>query len=323
MTLFTSNQRGNQFNSKYPRAAQINAVEDLQAAARFDHVSADYKDFHRKNANFKQSNCLMMDCDNGETDNPDEWVTPQDVHAIFPNVKFYVVYSRNHMKEKDGKSPRPKFHIYFPIATIENGVEYRQLKETVRAYFPAFDNGAKDAARFFYGVDNPQVEYFEGDLMLTEFIQAVEPPTLTTSTSVAPTGSDNTIKDGERNTTLSRIAAKILKRHGENDIALQKFNEAAARCESPLPHEELSVIWQSATHFYRNTIKGADGYVDPTNYIQGVRAMGIEATKHNPNNSSKPFASRNFGVTGIIALSAAASALMVRISSVGEVSIRQ
>ena len=88
--------------------------------------------------------------------------------AAFPGVAFYAVPSRNHMKpKKDSKgvirAARPKYHIYFPIDTVTDAAEYRQMKERLLAIFPYFDDGAKDAARFLFGVDGAQVTFVGGD----------------------------------------------------------------------------------------------------------------------------------------------------------------
>ena len=72
------------------------------------------------------------------------------------------------MTEKGKYSPRPRFHILFPIDEIRDKEKYRQLKESVIAYFPYFDVGAKDSARFFYGVTDPVVEIYGGDTDGTE-----------------------------------------------------------------------------------------------------------------------------------------------------------
>ncbi len=67
-----------------------------------DHVAAAYKKNTRKNENFIQSNCVMFDVDNTDTDTPGEWITYDTLRADFPNVEYFIVTSRNHMKEKDG-----------------------------------------------------------------------------------------------------------------------------------------------------------------------------------------------------------------------------
>lgn len=108
-----------------------------------------------------------MDCDNDHSENPDDWVTPKDVAAAFPGVAFAVHYSRNNGKPKNGKPPRPKFHVFFPIERITDAAEYASLKKLVNAIFPYFfDDKALDAVRFFYGTDDPEVEIFDAPMTL-------------------------------------------------------------------------------------------------------------------------------------------------------------
>ena len=109
MTLHYSTICQNEKNAVYPHKSTINSIVDLETVVSYDHVCAEYKDGYRKNSNFIQSNCSMFDVDNTETDNPDEWITPEHVREAFPDVPFYVSYSRNHMKQKGDKAPRPKF----------------------------------------------------------------------------------------------------------------------------------------------------------------------------------------------------------------------
>ena len=81
----------------------------------------------------------------------------------FPRVPFYLVCSRHHKKQKGKFGPHPRFNVIFPIGPITNGDAYRQLKESVIAYFSYFDTGAKDASRFFSGVKDPVVKLHGGD----------------------------------------------------------------------------------------------------------------------------------------------------------------
>ena len=163
ITLHTANCRGNPYNALYPVRREITTLEDLKEAAKFDQVFAEYKDDHRSVVDFIRSDCLPFDCDNDHSDIESEWKTAADVERAFPGVPFYLVYSRHHMKQKGKFGPRPRFHVIFPIDPITNGDAYRQLKESVIAYFPYFDTGAKDAARFFFGAADPVVELHGGD----------------------------------------------------------------------------------------------------------------------------------------------------------------
>ena len=168
MTVYISSVSGQKTNTSYPFAVSVTTEADLARAAAYDHVSAKYAGgknnrgksvkAYRSKRTFLSSNCLPMDCDNTST-NPLEddvpacdWKTPEDVRAAFPDVPFYVVYSRNNMKEKNGLPARPRFHVYFPIDEIVSVERYEQLKAAVQKKFPAFDDNAIDGARFFFGV---------------------------------------------------------------------------------------------------------------------------------------------------------------------------
>ena len=163
ITLFTAGCRENRFNTHYPSRQTIASADDLKAAARFDHVFAEYRDDHRAIEDFICSDCLPFDCDNDHSDEASEWKTAADVAAAFPGVPFYVVYSRHHMKWKGKYSPRPRFHVLFPIDPITDSNAYGSLKQSVLRFFPYFDTNAKDAARFFFGVKEPVVECYGGD----------------------------------------------------------------------------------------------------------------------------------------------------------------
>jgi len=171
-TLYTANCCGNEWNTSYPNKADICSEEDLKRAVAVDHVAALYKTgykkkdtkkeepipFHRAKEDYIESDCLMLDCDNTETDDPEKWVTPERIKADFPGVPHYIVTSRNHLKEKKGKAPRPKFHIYFPIDTMTDVTQYADFKDALTTKYPYFDFNAKDGARYFFG--NPDAEIF-------------------------------------------------------------------------------------------------------------------------------------------------------------------
>lgn len=39
-----------------------------------------------------QVKCLPVDCDNDHSENPDDWVTPDDIMQAFPGVSFAIHY---------------------------------------------------------------------------------------------------------------------------------------------------------------------------------------------------------------------------------------
>ena len=149
ITVYTASCRADRFNTNYPVKRIITSAEDMADAAQYDQVFAEYKDNHRTIADFICSDCLPFDCDNDHSDAEQDWKTAADVEAAFPDVPFYLIYSRHHMKWKGKYSPRPRFHVIFPIDPVTDGNAYRLLKESVISFFPYFDTGAKDAARFF------------------------------------------------------------------------------------------------------------------------------------------------------------------------------
>ena len=73
--------------------------------------------------------------------------------------------------------------------------------------------------------------------------------------------------EGQRNSTLSRIAGRLVKRFGVTDEARQKFLDKAAECNPPLDDTELESIWNSACKF-GSKVTSQDGYVPPDQFGQ-------------------------------------------------------
>lgn len=63
-----------------------------------------------------------------------------------------IHFSRFHMREKNGKPARPKFHVMFPIDRVTDAALYADMKKLVNSIFPYFDTNALDAARFFFAL---------------------------------------------------------------------------------------------------------------------------------------------------------------------------
>ena len=161
-------------NCSYPNRIELTDEASLRELVVKDYVCAQYKSNYRSNDNFIGSDCLALDCDNDHSENPEDWVSPKDLKDWFPGVKIFIHYSRSNMKEKNGSKARPRFHALFPIEYTADKEAYRDLKKKVNAYCPYFDKQALDAARFFYGTENPEVEVIEGDINLNEFLDEEE-----------------------------------------------------------------------------------------------------------------------------------------------------
>ena len=261
-TLYSADITGNPGNCSYPHRHDVTDKASLKAAICHDYVCAEYKNHYRNGDNFIGSDCLPVDCDNDHSEEPADWITPDDVAAAFPGVSFAVHYSRFHNREKNGKPARPKFHILFPIDFMTDAADYSDMKRLVNTIFPYFDTQALDAARFFFGTTTADVEIREGSMNLTDFLQDAD--AFDQDMDGGQYG-DRVISEGNRNATMSRFAGKVIKKYGDTDEAYQCFLDEAAKCNPPLSDGELKTIWRSAQKFY-SRVASQDGYVPPDIY---------------------------------------------------------
>ena len=151
VTLYCADCVGNQKNCRYPRKVVVDSKEKLRAAVEFDHVCAKYRESYRSNQNFIEADVVVMDLDNDHTDDPTEWITPESLEDEYADLDYAIVFSRNHMKEKDGRSPRPRLHVYFAITPFADPEGYTALKKEIHCLYPFFDGNALDAGRFIFG----------------------------------------------------------------------------------------------------------------------------------------------------------------------------
>lgn len=263
-TLYRADCIGNRGNCLYPNKYNIADEAALSEAVRCDYVCAEYQNSYRSGGNFLGSDCLPVDCDNDHSEEASDWVTPADIATAFPSVTFAVHYSRNNMKEKNGKAARPKFHVLFPIDSITDARLYADMKKMVSGIFPFFDTQALDAARFFFGTADPKVEVHTGAVNLTTFLQGDE-----FDADMEQNGLPKVIAEGNRNATMSRFAGRILKRYGDTEEAHNCFMEEATKCTPQLPAQELATIWRSARSFF-GRIQQQAGYVPPEVYNSDV-----------------------------------------------------
>lgn len=251
-TMFHANCVGNAVNCLYSHKVEIADVDTFRQAVRFDHVYAAYRDNYRNVGNFISANALPVDCDNDHSDDPADWITPEDVAAAFPNVAFVVHYSRHHLLMKSFRSPRPRFHVVFAIEPMADAKAYADAKTQVQQYFPYFDTNALDAARFFFGTTEPIVEFHEGSITLTQFLAdyAAEQ-----RFAAADTESD-TIPEGSRNSTMSHTAGCLLKRYGNTDEAYTRYLEQAGKCNPPLEDIAEGMFFISGLMYFHHFLIG-------------------------------------------------------------------
>lgn len=262
LILQTANVVCDAKNCLYPTRVEISDAAELREAIKFDHVCAEYKGNYRSINNFIKSNVVVMDCDNDHSDNPDDWITPEAIDEMMPDVSYAISFSRNHMKVKDGKAARPKFHVYFEIEVTEDAKYYADLKAGIKKAYPFFDGNALDAARFIFGSDAGDCIWHEGWQTIDELVEA---DSSIEEEAEEPVHS-GPILEGSRNNTMSRFASRVLKKYGVTDKAREAFEIHAKRCDPPLEEEELNTIWNSAVKFYKKTIVTQEGYVAPDQY---------------------------------------------------------
>lgn len=261
-TVYSADCVGNSGNCLYPNKMIVSDKESFIKATKMDHVTAKYKGNYRSKDNFESSDCIPLDCDNDHSDNPNEWVTPLDIALEIPGVAFAVSYSKHHNISKGDKSARPRFHIFFPIEIISDEQEYADMKRRIADTFPYYDTNALDSARFLYGNDSDEVEFYEGDKTILDYLEEDEFADFDASLEQVP--------EGQRNSTMSHVAGKIIKRYGNTEDAYQIFLKKAELCNPPLPESELRVIWRSASKF-GNKVSNQEGYIPPEQYNSDCR----------------------------------------------------
>lgn len=261
-TVYSADCVGNSGNCLYPNKMIVSDKESFIKATKMDHVTAKYKGNYRSKDNFESSDCIPLDCDNDHSDNPNEWVTPLDIALEIPGVAFAVSYSRHNNLPKGDKSARPRFHIFFPIEIVSDEQEYADMKRRIADSFPYYDTNALDSARFLYGNNSDEVEFYEGDKTIIDYLEEDDFADFDASLEQVP--------EGQRNSTMSHIAGKIIKRYGNTEDAYQIFLKKAELCNPPLPESELKVIWRSASKF-GNKVSNQEGYIPPEQYNSDCR----------------------------------------------------
>lgn len=266
MNIYHADCVGNAANCSYPHKVEVQSAKDMETAVSHDHVCATYTNNYRNEQNFLESDVIPMDIDNDHSEDPKDWITEEKMKEMFGSIDFVLVPSRHHMVAKDGKAPRPKYHVYFPVDAIKDAETYKKIKALLQKIYPFFDANALDAARFLFGatVDADEIVWNEGWMTIMDDIDTED---------VADEEDDfdgdsisGTISQGSRNNTLSRFAGRVLKKYGETDKAHQIFLDQSTKCDPPLDDSELSTIWFSAVKFFRNKISGNSGYIPPDQY---------------------------------------------------------
>ncbi len=254
LTVWAARCRGSNTNCLYPDERTATDAETLKRIVANDHTFIRFKNNYRSEANFIYTDVLVVDCDNTHSDDPKDWITREDIVEEFADVAMLIYTSRNHMKSKEGKAPRPKYHVIFFIDRITDPVKYKRLLKRVQEVYPYFDDNAQDAARFFYGNPDAEVYYQPGVLSLSMFFD-----------EDGFANMDREIREGSRNSTMFKWAVRSMKRYGNTAESKECFYRQAERCVPPLDDEELQSIWRSANKYYKRIAAQPD-YVSPEVY---------------------------------------------------------
>lgn len=292
-TLYCATKRGDKRNTLYPCRRVITGFSDLQTAAQFDHVAAEFEGSRRSLDGFRLADCIVLDVDNDHG----QIVQPEQIAEDFPGVAHMIVYSRHDMQPKGSSPAVPRFHVYFPVEPTADRAEVEQLKRQVCAAFPYFDANAIDAARFLFGVESPRGFAVEGALLLSDLFPYADEKGAEGSTSAL-----QEIPEGQRNSTLSRFAFQLLKRLGNTAEARAEFDRRAEACTPPLDDGELSTIWAAAVAAYRRKVESRPDYLAPAEYaLQGLQPQ--------PGGSLKPCDLSSLGEARAFAADAAGGVL--------------
>lgn len=259
-TIYSANCVGNAANAIYPNKAEITNKEDMQSVIARDHVCGEFKKAHRSIDDFISSDVEVMDCDNDHSDNPKDWMTTEKYEELFPDVAYAIVPSKNDGKVKGNKSARPRHHIYFPHEKVTDAGEVAGIKTRLQEYAPFFDDNALDAARFIFGCNPSEIVWHEGSKTITEFLDEMDFAEYDRATQG--------IAEGTRNSTMSHIAGRLIKRYGNTEKAHDIYLEKAQLCNPPLEDSELALIWSSAVKFGKK-VRAQIGYVSPEEFNKG------------------------------------------------------
>lgn len=265
LIIYTADCTGNAANCLYPHENKITNVKELVKVIARDQVFAKYEGNYRSIEHFISSCVIPLDCDNDHSDDSEEWLTAEKLTAIFSDMQFVLIPSRHHMKVKNGKAARPRYHVLFSSAEYTDSTLYAAIKSAIQKKYSFFDDNAVDAARFFFGsrCNEDDIVWHDGFLQIDEDLD--ETDMVEQEEKAMPIYTGGSITEGSRNNTMSHFAGRVLKKYGVTEKAHDLYMERAEKCDPPLPKAELDTIWKSAVKFAKK-IQEQDGYIPPEQY---------------------------------------------------------
>jgi len=249
----------------YPREITIDSIDALKEANRKDFMMSKMKgDLHRCVDNFEKCNVLYGDSDDGKT--------LKELQKIFKGIEYYVTTSRNHQKPKKG-IVCDRFHLFFPLGRdIESGNQLEVMLHSLSSQFNFFDANAIDIARFYYGNENTEVYYYEGEsietILNTDLVSAKESSSKYFEDADIRSLSKGKIAVGSRNSWLTSKAGKY-RAMGFNDkkILVLLLDDNQNDFEEPLEESEVQSIARSMMRYEAKSKEQIIEYFE-ANYIK-------------------------------------------------------
>mgnify|MGYP003571292250 CR=1 FL=1 len=234
MKFSISTRRGQEKVTAFDGIKEVHGLDGLKEIAKYDHCAVELtqgsnkngelEKYHRAKECFVRADVLVADFDNGNSENPDEWITPEKLAKELQGVKFFTVYSRHHMKEKNGKPARPKFHSYFPLSREYTDVnEFISLSDKFKKKFPKADKQFVNAVQFTFGVEDVHGAEFAGEKFIDNFLADL----LTESTDKGETKiKSETIRNWKYiSVEKGQAAPRNAEKESRNDSQERKFTE--------------------------------------------------------------------------------------------------
>jgi hypothetical protein len=140
-----------------------------------DHTPIAFKGGVCRGENFGYAMAIPFDIDNSDSDDPLDWISPESIIGRLEQfgINFWIVASRNHLCPKDDKAPRPKFHVYLPLAApLYDGDKFvRYCDWCIKTFSSDPQVKSKSQKIFGYGDNpNPFIESWDGGRFIDEIL---------------------------------------------------------------------------------------------------------------------------------------------------------
>jgi putative DNA primase/helicase len=238
MKIYTDFVYQNAKHLTFNNIVEVDSVEELEEIAQYDIVFGKLNGTRNK-SNWIESDVLYADIDN-ENNDPNTWMTIEQFIERYKKYEFYITTSKSHMKIKDGKDARPKFHVYFPIhKTITDKNGYERLLNKLTIFIKEADKSIKNCDRLFYGNKNTETYYNSGENILKDLIKFK-----TNNTYKKYVREALTFDKGNRNTNILRLGSRMRKAGIEQKYVEDYLDYFNSRLKTPLDDRELSIIYK-------------------------------------------------------------------------------